>query len=36
MDDLKKFIRMSMVLGVLSLLALGFSHLALADIAHGE
>ncbi len=36
MNDLKKFIRMSMALGVLALLALAFSHLALTDIAHGE
>ncbi len=36
MGSLKARIRMTMALGVLSLLAVFFSHLALTDIAHGE
>jgi hypothetical protein len=36
MNNLEKHIRMTMALGVLSLLALALSHLALTDIAHGE
>ncbi|MBI2926853.1 MAG: hypothetical protein HYY24_14245 [Verrucomicrobia bacterium] len=36
MTDLKNLIRVTLALGVLSLLALLFSHLALTDIAHGE
>jgi uncharacterized membrane protein len=36
MNNLKKFIRMTMALGVLSLIALVSSHLALTDISHGE
>jgi hypothetical protein len=36
MNTVKTYIRMTIALGVLSLLALAFSHLALTDIAHGE
>ena len=36
MPNLKKHIRMAMALGVLSLVAVVLSHLALTDIAHGE
>ena len=36
MNSLNKHIKMAIALGVLSLLALVFSHLALTDIAHGE
>ncbi len=36
MTDLKNLIKVTLALGVLSLFALLFSHLALTDIAHGE
>ena len=36
MEKLKKWIWLSAGLGVLSILALGVSHLALTDIWHGE
>lgn len=36
MSSMKKLIRMAMALGVLSLVAVLLSHLALTDIAHGE
>lgn len=36
MANLRKYIRMTVGLGVLSLLAIFISYLALADIAHGE
>ncbi len=36
MNSLKNNIRISMALGALALIAIGLSHLALTDIAHGE
>jgi uncharacterized membrane protein len=36
MTNLKKHIKVTLTLGVLSLLALVLSHLAVTDIAHGE
>ncbi len=36
MNTVKMYIRMTIALGVLSLVALAVSHLALTDIAHGE
>jgi len=36
MKNLKTQVRVTLVLGVLALLAVGMSHLALTDIYHGE
>lgn len=36
MDKLKQNIIITLTLGILSLLAMALSHLALTDIAHGE
>ncbi|MHB8054423.1 MAG: hypothetical protein ACYDH3_04160 [Candidatus Aminicenantales bacterium] len=36
MDRLNKILRLTTVLGILSLVAAGIAHLALTDIHHGE